>query len=98
MSGGRGCDKGGSRMRRCLVLASPFSLLPPLPPAPPPPHRDPIASLIRRLSAGPDPARAEAARDLGNLGAAAREAIPALVKALHDRDPEVRVRATKALG
>jgi HEAT repeat protein len=42
--------------------------------------------------------RAEAAFDLGQHGPKAREAVPALLKALEDRDADVRASAAHALG
>src|SRR5947207_1426912 len=42
--------------------------------------------------------RANCARGLGLLGAAASEAEPALLKALKDKDPNVRYEAAEALG
>ena len=42
--------------------------------------------------------RANCARGLGLLGAAASEAEPALLKALKDKDPNVRTEAAEALG
>jgi hypothetical protein len=41
--------------------------------------------------------RAMCARQLGELGPSAREAVPALLKALQDPDPDVRASATEAL-
>jgi len=43
-----------------------------------------------------DPARAAAAQSLGRLGA--REAVPDLIEALAERDPDLRVNAAWALG
>jgi HEAT repeat protein len=57
-----------------------------------------ISDLIRQLSSNDFHARQHAARQLGNLGLAARDAVPALAKALHDNFPEVRGSAAKALG
>lgn len=57
-----------------------------------------ILDLIRQLSSNDFHARQHAARQLGNLGLAARDAVPALAKALHDNFPEVRGSASKALG
>ncbi|HEY7308060.1 MAG TPA: HEAT repeat domain-containing protein [Gemmataceae bacterium] len=57
-----------------------------------------IPDLIHQLSSNDFHARQYAARQLGNLGLAARDAVPALGKALHDNFPEVRGSAGKALG
>jgi HEAT repeat protein len=57
-----------------------------------------ISDLVRQLSSNDFHVRQHAARQLGNLGLAARDAVPALGKALHDNFPEVRNSAGKALG
>ncbi len=57
-----------------------------------------IPDLIRQLSSNDFHIRQHAAKQLGNLGLAARDAMPALAKALHDPMPEVRTNAGKALG
>ena len=47
----------------------------------------------------PDPRlRSEAARALGDMGAAASAGVPSLTKALRDQQPSVRVAAAEALG
>jgi HEAT repeat protein len=54
-----------------------------------------LAQLLRQGQAGP---RIEAAKSLELFGARARPAIPALVTALEDKDPQVRAAAADALG
>jgi HEAT repeat protein len=62
-------------------------------------HKTPtIPELIQQLSSNDYQIRQRAARRLGNLGLAARDAVPALAKALHDPMPDVRGPAGKALG
>lgn len=53
--------------------------------AAPEPKAATIPDLIRQLSSNDFHVRQHAARQLGNLGLAARDAVPALAKALHDR-------------
>ncbi len=57
-----------------------------------------IPDLIGQLSSNDFHDRQHAAKQLGDLGLAARGAVPALAKALHDAYPEVRKSAAKALG
>jgi HEAT repeat protein len=57
-----------------------------------------ISNLIQQLSSNDFHLRHAAARQLGNLGLAARDAVPSLGKALHDPFAEVRASAGKALG
>src|SRR5579871_4241735 len=57
-----------------------------------------IPELIGQLSSNDFHARQNAARQLGNLGLAARGAVPGLGKLLHDQYAEVRGAAGKALG
>jgi HEAT repeat protein len=57
-----------------------------------------IPDLIQQLSSKDFHLRQQAAVQLGNLGLAAREAVPGLAKLLHDVAPEVRQSAAKALG
>ena len=57
-----------------------------------------IPDLIQQLSSNDFHTRQHAAWQLGNLGLAARDAVPALAKALHDPFPDVRSSAGKALG
>ncbi len=62
-------------------------------------HKTPtIPELIRQLSSNDYQAHPQAARRLGNLGVAARDAVPALAKTLHDPFVEARLAAAKALG
>jgi HEAT repeat protein len=59
---------------------------------------DPLPALVRTLR-GPNPAeRVRAAKDLGRLGWLARDAMPALVRALDDDDGKVRESAAHAVG
>jgi HEAT repeat protein len=57
-----------------------------------------IPDLIRQLSSNDPHLRQQAARQLGDRGAAARDAVAALGKLRHDPVAEVRHSATKALG
>jgi HEAT repeat protein len=64
--------------------------------ADPPP--DSVADLVRKLDSDDAIYRLRAAHKLGDLGLAAREAVPALAKALRDKSPDVRARAAKSLA
>jgi HEAT repeat protein len=75
----------------CLVL-----LLGSAPAADPPP--DSVADLVRKLQDEEGFTRLHAAHKLGDMGLAAREAVPALAKALRDPVVEVHVRAAKSLA
>jgi HEAT repeat protein len=57
-----------------------------------------IPDLIQQLSSNDFHVRQRAAKQLGNLGLAARDAVPGLGKLLHDAYPDVRSSAAKALG
>lgn len=57
-----------------------------------------IPDLIQQLSSNDSAVRQQTAQQLGNLGVAARKAVPALSKALRDPYPKVRTRAAKALA
>ncbi|HZV05389.1 MAG TPA: HEAT repeat domain-containing protein [Gemmataceae bacterium] len=57
-----------------------------------------IPDLIGQLSSNDSLTRQRAAKQLGNLGLAARDAVPVLGKLLHDAYPDVRSSAAKALG
>ncbi len=57
-----------------------------------------IPDLIGQLSNNDFHVRQRAAKQLGNLGLAARDAVPGLAKLLHDVYPDVRNSAAKALG
>src|SRR4051812_43083753 len=57
----------------------------------PPRGPDTVAGVVNKLKDEDPTVRLRAARDLGNLGAAAREAVPQLMKAL--RDPAAGVRS-----
>jgi HEAT repeat protein len=57
-----------------------------------------IPDLIQQLSHNDFHVRQHAAKQLGNLGLASRDAVPALGKLLHDNYPDVRSSAAKALG
>jgi hypothetical protein len=58
----------------------------------------PLSEWVARLKDKSDPARWEAAFELGNLGAAAAPAVPALIEALKDESKGCRSHAIKALG
>ena len=57
-----------------------------------------IAELIQHLEDPTVEVRAQAAKTLGDYGSAAREAIPALMKAVHDRFATVRDQAIASLS
>jgi HEAT repeat protein len=57
-----------------------------------------VRSLLAELRSPDSITRARAASDLGELGPAARSAVPALVKRLGDEDSWVRSRAAEAIG
>lgn len=59
--------------------------------------REEIASLIRQLKDKDEIVRLQAAKKLGDLGAAAADAIPALTEATKDKDPDVQRVAKKSL-
>jgi HEAT repeat protein len=59
---------------------------------------DPLPDLLRTLRSRVPADRARAARNLGRLGWLAREALPALVRALDDEDAKVREAAAQAVG
>ena len=59
---------------------------------------DPLPALVRALRSQSQADRVRAAKDLGRLGWLAREALPALVGALHDDDAKVRESAAQAVG
>ena len=59
---------------------------------------DPLPALVRALRSSSPADRVRAAKDLGRLGWLAREALPALVGALHDDDAKVRESAAHAVG
>src|SRR5436190_3751289 len=59
---------------------------------------DPLPALVRALRSQSQTDRLRAAKDLGRLGWLAREALPALVAALHDEDGKVRESAAHAIG
>jgi HEAT repeat protein len=59
---------------------------------------DPLPALVRALRSQSQADRVRAAKDLGRLGWLAREALPALVGALHDDDAKVREAAAQAVG
>lgn len=62
------------------------------------PADDPLPALVRGLQSHTPSNRLQAAKDLGRLGWLAREALPALVKALDDSDSKVREAAAHAIG
>jgi TolB-like protein len=57
-----------------------------------------VDDCARRLGADDSDARAKAARRLGEIGPAAKTAVPALTAALRDQSPYVRFKAAEALG
>jgi HEAT repeat protein len=59
---------------------------------------DPLPALVRALRSNNPTDRVRAAKDLGRLGWLAREALPALIAALHDADAKVRETAAQAIG
>lgn len=59
---------------------------------------DPLPDLVRALRSSNALDRLRAAKDLGRLGWLAREALPALVRALDDDDAKVRETAAHAIG
>jgi hypothetical protein len=59
---------------------------------------DDVAMLAQALRADAPQERITAAEDLANLGAPARQALPALRRALHDDDTAVALAAAKALA
>jgi hypothetical protein len=61
-------------------------------------ERDPVPTLIARLSLTDPRTRARAADELGKYGAAAKQAVRPLRRALKDRDRRVRASAALALG
>jgi HEAT repeat protein len=85
-------------MRYCLVLAC--LSLPAFPGLAADPARKPnrVAGLTAQLSSPNPDVRRQAAVALGNLGLAGRTAAPALARALHDREGEIRKSAARALG
>lgn len=64
----------------------------------PRPKFPPLAKYLEDLKTGDDPARAEAARALANIGPRGVEAVPSLARALRDENLEVRLEAAKALA
>jgi HEAT repeat protein len=74
-----------------LVVASGPSAEPPRP-------KDTVAQLVPKLSDKEPFIHLAAARDLGDLGVAARAAIPALAAAMRDGSPNLRTAAGKALA
>jgi HEAT repeat protein len=59
---------------------------------------DPLPDLIRGLESELSAERLKAAKNLGRLGWLAREALPSLVRVVHDDDPKVREAAAHAIG
>lgn len=59
---------------------------------------DPLPDLVRGLRSAAPADRLRAAKDLGRLGWLARDALPALVRALDDDDAKVRETAAHAVG
>jgi hypothetical protein len=61
-------------------------------------HAEEVAALVKQLGDKEQKQRPQAARRLGELGAVARSAIPALEEAMKDPDPLVQFLARSALG
>src|SRR5262245_50146385 len=62
-------------------------------------EEDPVPKLVKQLKDGKADARAKAAKELGQLGAEAKAAVPALAEALiKDADAQVRSYTAYALG
>ena len=59
--------------------------------------KEKVESLIQQLGSGEASIRRNAAIALGQIGEPAKNAVPALVKALHDEDEDVRFEAVSAL-
>jgi len=57
-----------------------------------------VADLVKQLKDKDEFVRLKAAKTLGTLGAAAKDALPALTEALKDADPDVREVAKSALA
>ncbi len=57
-----------------------------------------LESLIEKLEEGASVVRVKAADDLGQLGPAAKEAIPSLIGTLDESNVKLRLSAIKALG
>src|SRR5262249_57715584 len=57
-----------------------------------------VADLVKKLSSKDNEVRRSAASDLADLGKDAKDAVPALTKALKDKDLYVRRFAAQALG
>lgn len=57
-----------------------------------------IKSLIKQLGDGDAFVRLKAAYALGQIGPAAKEAVPALIMALGDESTDIRAKAAWALG
>ncbi len=60
-------------------------------------QQTPVQQLIQQLQDPSETTRLKAAKELGKLGSAAREAIPALNNALNDTDEDVRIVAARSL-
>src|SRR4051794_29604827 len=63
-----------------------------------PPPAKPVKDFVKDLTDKDADVRADAADGLGKHGAAAKEAVPALIAALKDPDEDVRDAAADALG
>ena len=99
----RSLDTRSMRAIPALIDALDKPPAPPPPPEPPPvappesPPPDPLAVLIKALKSEDQKDRAQAARDIGGIGANAEMAIPVLLEALRDREVKVRTEAARAL-
>jgi len=107
---GSGPVAGGPAVRGPAPLPDPS---PSLAVSPPPPAPRPLTTAAPEGPGGPPPTvqslleslgdsdpdkRSQAAKALGSLGGAAREAVPALTVALKDHEGLVRTEAARALG
>src|SRR5262245_55917685 len=88
---------GGTFMRRLLVAGLGLVLLGLVQPASPAPP-DETAALLKALKNENRQVRLRAVRDLGNRGAAARAAVPALAELLREPDRDLPGQAAKALA
>ncbi|HWW93159.1 MAG TPA: HEAT repeat domain-containing protein, partial [Vicinamibacteria bacterium] len=105
---GSGPVASGPAARGASPLPEPSPSLPASPPSPvpgplgasesPPGPPPTVQGLLESLGDSDPDKRSQAAKALGSLGGAAREAVPALTVALKDREGLVRTEAARALG
>src|SRR5689334_55420 len=89
------CGTKENVMRHCLVVACLMGAATTLVGADPQPVANNVGRDVGRLASPYAEVRLRAASDLGNLGRAGRDAVPALARALQDRDAYVRRHAGK---